>query len=117
MAAEYNFVLKQGDTFNPILLLRESEQGNPIDLTSATVRFSVRSERTQSSAQLVELTHLSGITLGGVAGTLTFLIAASATNAYQPGTYYYDLNITLSSVSRVELTGKFIVDASTAAPG
>jgi hypothetical protein len=42
IAVKYDFVVKQNQTFNPLLTFTEDDDDTPIDLTGATVKMSVR---------------------------------------------------------------------------
>lgn len=57
----------------------QTSAGTPISLVGYTAKLQLRQR--YDSAALVSLTHASGITLGGSAGTITFTISASALNA------------------------------------
>lgn len=65
----------------------------PVNLTSYTARMQIR-ETVETTTTLVELTtENGGITLGGAAGTITLLIAATATDDLDFETAVYDLEL------------------------
>lgn len=65
----------------------------PVDLTTYTARMQIR-DTVDSITTLVSLTtENGGITLGGVAGTISLLITAAATAALTFGTAVYDLEV------------------------
>lgn len=84
----------QGQTFADVLTF-EDAAGDLLDLTGKTARMQVR-EAIESTAVKISLTtENGGITLGGTAGTLTFLISAEDTSelsaTYDVEQWVYDL--------------------------
>lgn len=88
----YNIVIKQGETFNPVMTLFTDDQGTvPLDLTGYTAKHQCY----QSGTLLIDFS--SYITLGGVAGTLTYNVPSSITKTLtSDGTAYHDLYISSS---------------------
>ena len=69
----------------------------PVDLTGCTARMHARAKIGDASALLTLTTENGGITLGGVAGTITINISAVATAALTWKSAVYDLEIVLST--------------------
>jgi hypothetical protein len=65
--------------------------GALINLTGYTAKIQLR--RALESSVELELTHASGITLGGVAGTITIVFTSTQTSALL-GDYVWDLKLT-----------------------
>ena len=107
-AGTYNIVCDQGATLSRVITWKNSA-GTPINLTSYTARMQVR-ERYDATTTLLSLTtENGGITLGGALGTITLVADATATAAFTPDQYVYDLEmITGSTVTRL-LQGTFTV--------
>lgn len=64
----------------------------PVDLTGFTARMQIR-ETIESTTTLVSLTELSGITLGGAAGTIGITITATVTALLDFDSAVYDLEV------------------------
>ena len=106
-AALYNIKCLQNETFQRTLTYKDSN-GDPIDLSGYTAALQVRKD--YNSPAVVSLTHSSGLTLGGAAGTIAIVINATATAALEAQTHYYDLVITSSGgIATRILEGKFDV--------
>lgn len=102
-----NFLCPQGSTFSRRLTYKIDDI--PVNLTGFSSRLQVR-ETHYDTDTIVSLTSGSGITLGGSAGTIDILIAASATALFDAGTWVYDLEIesTNGTIDRL-VEGSFIV--------
>lgn len=85
-AGEYNFVLRQGDTFTRGIALTTS--GTPVNLTNSSAVFTI-AEQSGGSAVLT-LTVGSGITMGGTAGTISMTATATQTTNLDAGVYTHD---------------------------
>ncbi len=97
-ASRLNIVIEQGSTFNPVFTYKD-DSVNPavvIDITGFTARMHIR-QTLETATTLVELTtENGGITLGGVAGTITLLITDTVTAAMDPDDYdeaVYDMEL------------------------
>jgi len=100
-AGNYNIVCDQGSTLTRVLTWKNSN-GTAVDLTNYTARMQVRTNYASNTALLSLTTENGGITLGGVAGTITLLATATATAALAADTYVYDLEmITGANVTRL----------------
>ena len=103
----YNIKCPQGATFDRTFTI--SINGVPMNLSGYTAAMQVR-ETYDSTTTLLSLTNVSGITLGGTAGTILVTIASTATEAIADGFYSYDLEITSGGgVKDRLLQGKFVV--------
>jgi hypothetical protein len=104
----FDLTINQGETFNLTVTWTDSA-GSPINLTGYTARLQVR-ETYSSTATVVSLTSGAGITLGGAAGTIAIVIAASTTAALTaPFSGVYDLELVNSSVVTRLLQGVAVV--------
>ena len=109
-AGNYTFFAEQGATLERVITYTDSLDAI-INITSYTAKMQVRSTAA-SATVILELTHISGITINGAAGTLTLLVDASTMSGITPATYVYDLEITAPSTKVTRLIeGKFIVKA------
>lgn len=103
----YNITCPQGATFDKTFSV--ALDGTPKDLTNFSAALQVR-ETFDSTTPVVSLTNGSGITLGGVLGTINVIVSSSATSAIPAGYYSYDLEITSGAGVRDRLLeGKFVV--------
>ena len=103
--AKYNTVCPQGATYDTQFTYKINKF--PVNLTGYTARMQVRETHT-SPTTLVSLTNGSGITLGGVAGTIDILISSQQTEGFNPVPHVYDLELIApnGSVTRI-LEGTF----------
>jgi hypothetical protein len=76
--------------------------GDPINLTNYTARMQARPSY-ESPTTVLNLANGTGITLGGTAGTINLLVAATTTATIGAAQYVYDLEIASASneVTRV----------------
>lgn len=77
----------------------------PVDLTGYTARFVIR-ECTEDSATLLELTDVSGVTLGGTDGTIEIQITASQASNLTVGDNVYELELSIGYTVVGFATGK-----------
>lgn len=105
---KYNMVCPQGSTFNQVMTY--SINAVPVNLSGHTARMQVRERHSSVSTELSLTTANGGIVLGGISGTITINISATASSAIIPKEYVYDLEIVSGSsvVTRI-IEGKFIV--------
>jgi hypothetical protein len=108
-AGVYNFVCEQGATFEKVLTLRDADQ-ELYDFTGCTARMQVRKDA-KATDVLISLTTSNGrLTLGGEAGTITFLISAADTSAIaREGIYDLEVETAGGHVYRL-LKGRFDLD-------
>lgn len=102
----YDIVCPQGATFDRYA--RMTVGGSAFDLTGYTARMQVR-ETYDSTAALVSLTTGSGITLGGTAGTIQWVISSTASAALPDGNFVYDLELVNNNEVTRLIQGKFTV--------
>lgn len=91
-AGKLNIVIEQGATFNPVLTYRD-ENAALIDLSGYTARMQIRLAKSDLAFIHELTTENSGITLGGVAGTITLLITDTDTAAFTFTDAVYDLEL------------------------
>ena len=105
--AIYDFQARQGATFDRSFTWKPG--GTAADLAGFTARMQVR-RTVRSTEPVVSLTHASGITLGGEAGTVSLLISASAMADIPARSYVYDIEL-IDGVGTVfpVLSGNFVV--------
>lgn len=92
MPAVWKIVLEQGETWRPVLTLKDAT-GAVVDLTSYSARMQVR-ETIESPSPVITLTSSGGgITIDGAAGTLALRLPAEVTAALPWTHAVYDLEI------------------------
>ncbi len=89
----YNIDIRQGDTFKLDMVLKNSD-GTPVNLTGAVVRMQIRKSAFGDDI-LADLDSQAkgGITIVGATGSISVVIAASATATYQASAAVYDLEL------------------------
>lgn len=110
MAGVHNFICEQGATFSRVITYQGSD-GVAVNLTGYTARMQVRTDHESATTLLSLTTENGGITLGGVAGTVTLLATATQTAALDAGERVYDIELVNGSVVTRLLQGCFVVDA------
>lgn len=91
-AATHNITIEQGATFRLDLLWKDST-GAPVNLSGYSARMQVRQKITDT-AKLLDLSTGNGaITLGGAAGTISVVAAATATDDITAKQGVYDLEL------------------------
>lgn len=109
LPAEYNTGIVRGDYFSEQFTL--SIDGESIDLTSATARIQLRTTSNALIAEYELLTNDFDITgLRIDESVLSWTINNSDTAEFNPGTYKYDLEITLGGKTRTYIKGVFNVE-------
>lgn len=110
-AGLYNFAAEQGATLARTIQYLDSSE-NPIDLSDYDASMQVRLTAADAST-ILSLTSGAEITLGGAAGTIEVVIAATVLSAILPKKYVYDLELhhqTNGTVIRL-IQGAFNVSA------
>lgn len=105
---KYNIICPQGTT---VFEQWTYEVNNlPVDLFGYTARMQVR-ESYKSTAKILDLTTANGgVVLGGAAGTVNIIVAATVTATLFAKEYVYDLElISPSNMVYRLMEGKFIV--------
>ena len=95
-AALHDIVIEQGATFRLSLVWKDS-LAVPVNLTGYTARMQVRRAYGDSVTQLNLTTENGSITLGGSAGTIEVVAAATMTDDIVARTGVYDLELASSS--------------------
>jgi hypothetical protein len=90
-AGTYNFAAEQGATLQRTIQYLDSSE-NPIDLSDYDAFMQVRLTASNAST-ILSLTSGAEITLGGAAGTIEILVAATTLSAIAPLKYVYDLEL------------------------
>jgi hypothetical protein len=90
MAGKLDITIEQGVDWKLELAYETGSPSTAVDLTGYTARFQVAT-RHSASAPLIQLTETSGITLGGVAGTIVIQLNETQTNALPPQKGVWDL--------------------------
>lgn len=91
LAGNYNFTIDQGAHFERVVTITNSDN-SIYDLTDFTARMQIRTEIDSSTVVRSLTTENGGITLGGVAGTITLVILAANT-ALMTSDGVYDIEI------------------------
>lgn len=102
----YNIVCPQGATFDRTFTVNVG--ATALDLTGYTAAMQVR-ESADSTGTLLSLTNGAGITLGGTAGTISVVVASTASAAIPAGSYSYDLELNSGGTITRLLEGAFNV--------
>ena len=102
-----NLTLPQGATWDVSLTYTDGA-GNPFNLTGSSARMQAR-QSYDSATPIFSLTNGTGINLGGTAGTIDIIVAATATAGYAAGQYVYDLEIESSSVVTRVIQGSLFI--------
>jgi len=96
MAARWDFVIKQGESFQRCIEWKDSA-GDLANLTGATAAMAARGNAGDATA-LFELTTGNGyLSLGGVNGTITIAIPRAVTELLNFDYAYHDLSVYLAS--------------------
>lgn len=91
--AKHNFHIWKGATFQKrVTYFEDAARTQPKNLTGYTADLTIRDA--PDGTPLLTLTHLSGLTLGGAAGTIHITIDAATTAALPWTAGVYDLLVT-----------------------
>lgn len=94
-ANNFDLTLNEGADFALSLTWADSG-GTPVDITGATAKLQIKTA--VGASALVSLTHASGLTLGGTAGTIAIaLTVAQIATLGADFSGVYDLKITMAS--------------------
>lgn len=89
---KYNLRIYCGSTFDKVITWKD-ENNNLVNLTGWTARLQMRATIGADNPFMTLTTGNGGITLGGAAGTISLMIAASATSALTVIEGIYDLKM------------------------
>lgn len=106
MTGSYDFTLAQGATFDRTLTYKVG--GTAVNLTTYGAQMQAR-QAFESGTAILDLAAGTGITLGGTAGTIRLQLSATQTAALTPGSYVYDLELTVGSAVTRLLEGRLYV--------
>jgi len=108
-AATWNTTVEQGATWTRVLTVRDAA-GALLNLTGYTSKMQARN---RADALKIDLSNVSGMTLGGAAGTITVTITAATTAALVVEPLTFDMTITSAAgvVTRL-VQGRMSVDDS-----
>lgn len=112
--AEYNTGIVRGDFFEEKFTF--SLDDVPLDLTGSTARIQIKdlSNRAQFPVELSEFTiksnplDITGLEIDG--STLTWTINDTDTKTFPPGSYQYDIEVTIGNKVRTYVKGQFQVE-------
>ena len=107
-AGTYNIICDQGATFQRQITWNDTN-GDPVDLTGYTARMQVRPTTDSTTLTLELTTGNNRITLGGAAGTIELLVAASVMT--MAGDFVYDLELVSGTIVTRLVEGFFTVRA------
>jgi len=96
-----DLTLVRGATFRYRVTYQDGDPLAPVDLTGYAARMAVGGW----GGALTVLTTGAGLTLGGAAGTVDFLISATDTAECAPDVYWYDLFLTDGDGDKIPLVG------------
>jgi len=101
MSAKYDLIIEQGATFARTFTWKDSA-GAAVNITGYSARMKIKTAI--GGETIATLTDVSGLTLGGAAGTIAVLISATATAAYTFKRARYDLELVSAGgvVTRLE---------------
>lgn len=109
--ARHNFTIYKGATFRKrVTLLTGGTGSSARDLTNYSASLVIRKSPSDPTIYLT-LTESSGLTLGGVAGTIDIVISAATTGAltWQSGTYHLYITAPSAGDTDAILWGAFKV--------
>lgn len=106
-----NFRQRQNVTFDRTFeFYDESDPPELIDLTGYTATLKLRRTHSTASTPVLTLTESAGLTLGGVLGTIRWVITSAEMLSIPVGPYYYVLRGVSGSSNGIDLlAGKFEV--------
>lgn len=90
---KHNITIIQGGTLRDVTTWKAGSPAVPVDLTGCTARMQVRQKVDGTDVLLNLTTENGGIILGGIAGTVTVYLSATATAALAWKSGVYDLEI------------------------
>lgn len=94
---KHNITIIQGATLADVTTWRAGTPPVAVDLTGCTARMQARGKITDTATLLDLTTENGGISLGGVAGTVTINLSAAASAAITWKAAVYDLEIVFAN--------------------
>jgi hypothetical protein len=104
VAADHNFKVYKGDTFNAVLTFTD-ENGAAIDLSGSTLLMQIKKRATDSLSEQA-LTEGDGLTVSGAGNNI---VTISADMDIAAGRYVYDFQATTGSNVITYLKGAIVV--------
>lgn len=104
-AARYDFQIEQGFDFTRVLTWKDADQ-NPIDLSGYSAKLQARP--VGATDAVISLNDVSGISLGGIAGTITLHLEEAATTALDFDIMPYTLAVYSGTGTSVPLLRGYI---------
>lgn len=98
----------RGDTYGNVFKIADSN-GDPIDITGYTFKMTINSlkEPTDTATQIFQVV---GTLVSPSLGTVKFAPSSLQANAIEPGTYYFDIQMTDGAGAiQTVATGKYII--------
>ena len=102
-------VVQQGATFVRTVQWLQADEVTPVDLTDYTAAMQVRKNYTATTTALSLSSPSSGLTVTAASGITTITLTSGQTAALSPGSYVYDLELTVNSVVTRLIEGPFTV--------
>jgi hypothetical protein len=105
-AGKYSLVIEQGTTVNIDLVYKDST-GSFVDLTSYSAKMQIRPDYADNTTtKYITLSSSlqpdgTGLTLGGISGSINIFISAPSSSALDFDTALYDLEIESPSPSNI----------------
>jgi hypothetical protein len=90
-AAQQDFDVYGGDTFNVVLKFFEDDNTTPINISTYTIAMQIK--KSQTSTPLLSFTLGDGLAIGGVGNNE---LTVSKIILIKGGTYFYDIEITMT---------------------
>ena len=89
------------------------EDGAVVDITNGTILMTVKEKRKHGTAEAIF--SQVGVIVSATAGTFTVTVDPTDTNA-NPGTYFYDVVVTISTARYTAARGRFTIDYNITIP-
>jgi len=97
----------RGDSYPYVAYVTDTDTGNPIDLTAATLTMTVDSSKNPSDDS-TKLFTVTGVLVDAANGEASFT-PSTTNNDLSPGTYYYDIQIEQGTVVRTLVKDKYVI--------
>lgn len=107
LAGRHNLTIEQGVTFRRIFHLKD-EDGALLDLTGATAIL--QGKQSKSTEIVINLSIGNGITMGGVAGTITVEMSPEETELLTILDLVYDMKVDYGVDKERLIQGKITLD-------
>ena len=91
------------------ITLTDASDGSAIDITGATLYFTVKTKPDLDDTDANALFQKTGSIISGVGGTASFAITTTDTGV-SPKTYFYDVRYINGTVNNVLGVGEFVIE-------